>query len=239
VGGSVSISTELKPPGNDGIVYVRISVRDSGVGISADDLLKLFKPFERIGADKTETEGTGLGLTVVKKLVEAMGGKIGVESVLGIGSTFWIELPRIQPHGNSDEKTDGGLNMISGISEKKGTILYLEDNISNAELVEGILENYRPGTTLVTTMFGKDAINFAVMFKPKLILLDLDLPDMHGIKVLANILQDDHIKDIPVIIISADATAQQINRLINAGAKDYLTKPLDIIAFLRVVDEWM
>ncbi len=239
LGGSVTIKTEAQPPDKNNKAFVRISVTDSGIGIATEDLPKLFKPFERIGAEKTETEGTGLGLTVVKKLTDAMEGKIGVESTFGVGSAFWIELPLVVQEESAAEKVTEVFSNASESSKNAGTILYIEDNISNAELVDGVLENYRPAITLVTTIYGRNAIDLAITHKPRLILLDLDLPDIHGSKVLSNLLDNDQTKDIPVIIISADATLQQITRLIKAGAKDYMTKPLDIMAFLRVVDEWM
>ena len=135
----------------------------------------------------------------------------------------------------------GGDAFITGaaIIEKTGTILYIEDNVPNAELVEDILGSYRPAIRLITTPFGERAVQFATDFVPDFILLDLDLPDIHGIEVFANLLANDKTKSIPVIILSADALTDKIENLMKAGAVDYLTKPLDVATFLKVVDSWM
>jgi PAS domain S-box-containing protein len=238
-GGSVTIKTELRELEAPEISRIRISVTDTGKGIKPEYLEKLFLPFERIGAEKTETEGTGLGLTVVKKLMDAMGGQFGVVSTPGEGSTFWIELQFTQ-----SQKSLSGLhgNVLSGetaLPVKTGTILYIEDNVSNAELVKDIISDHRPAIQLVSSMYGVTAVSLAAEYKPDLILLDLDLPDMHGSKVLGNLQADKATSSIPVVIISADAMPQQIERLMHAGARNYLAKPLDIKEFLLMIDEWV
>jgi CheY-like chemotaxis protein len=237
--GTVTITTALKPAGEQENKLIRISITDTGVGIKPENIGKLFQPFERIGADKTDTEGTGLGLMVVKKLIEAMYGKVGVESKVGAGSTFWIELPLSEDLKNEPFQTIGSPSPELRISDKTTTILYIEDNISNIELVEDILVEHHPKMRLVTSMYGKQTIELALEYKPGLILLDLDLPDMSGIEVLEKLLADPLTKSIPVVIISADAMPFQVEKLKNAGAKDYLTKPLEIIEFLQVVDKWI
>jgi PAS domain S-box-containing protein len=236
-GGSVTIKAALREAHLPGNIPVRISVSDSGNGIKPEDISKLFQPFERIGANKTETEGTGLGLLVVKKLIEALGGSVGVESEVGIGSTFWIELPLSDIHIPDTLQTSGFLAPQLPETILGETILYIEDNISNIELVQDILAEYRPAIQLVTSMFGKQTMKLAREHKPGLILLDLDLPDIHGNELLDKLLADDFTKSIPVIIISADAMPFQIEKLMKAGAKDYLTKPLDVIQFLNAVDK--
>ncbi|MCX6303829.1 MAG: PAS domain S-box protein [Bacteroidetes bacterium] len=273
--GSISVKTELMPQNDAGIVSVRISVTDTGLGIHAVDIPKLFIPFERIGAEKTQTEGTGLGLVVVKKIMDAMEGTVGVESIVGEGSTFWIEMPitgehvswKNQQENNVELTTNLGIanKEIAFLNEEKAkraaelvvlknkyskepgtvvpsktaTILYIEDNIQNAELVDEIIRDCRPGIQLITSIYGSTAVKSATENLPDLILLDLDLPDMNGSEVLANLLADDIAKSIPVVILSADATQHQIEKLMTAGARDYLTKPLDINIFLKVVDEWI
>ncbi len=238
VGGSVTLETKLLPAKISGVAPVRISVKDSGFGISASDIPKLFIPFERIGAEKTDTEGTGLGLSVVKKLTVAMGGEIGVESVVGEGSTFWVEFPL----------SEGGSNAIGKIvpSEgnnpkgdcKQGVILYIEDNASNIVLVEEIISTQRSNIRLITNAFGQNALPLALEYMPDIILLDLNLPDMHGSEVL-KILQSNEITcEIPVVVISADAMPQQIAHLMAMGARRYITKPMDLTVILKIIDEY-
>jgi CheY-like chemotaxis protein len=237
--GTVTIKTDLHTNVEDGVSFVRISIADTGWGISPDDQYKLFKPFERIGAEKTETEGTGLGLAVVKKLMDAMGGTVGVKSNLGTGSTFWIELPQSIAQGESVERTSNTPSESSKVAEKAGTILYIEDNPSNVELVSQILLAQRPEILLISNKSGRMAVPLALEYSPDLILLDLDLPDIHGLEVLGLLKRKESVNQIPVVIVSADATHQQLEKVMKAGAENYLTKPLDIPIFLSVVDEWI
>ena len=125
------------------------------------------------------------------------------------------------------------------LSEKTRTILYIEDNASNTELVEQILVNHRPFIQLVSSTKGAQAVPLATEYAPDLILLDLDLPDMQGLEVIRLLHAEEKTMSIPVVVISADAIAHHIEKLMNAGAKDYLTKPLDIRAFLQLVDDWV
>ena len=212
---------------------------DTGKGISPEFIEQIFIPFERIGAERTKTEGTGLGLAISKKLIEAMGGKIGVESKAGIGSTFWIELPQTESQINYYERTSELTKPEIEIIQNGGTILYIEDNLSNIQLVEQILEMHRPSTKLITNIYGKNAVQFAIDYKPDLILLDLNLPDIHGSIVLELLQAEPRTAEIPVIILSADAVTRQIEQLMEAGAKDYLIKPIDVVQFLKAVDEWI
>jgi len=238
-GGSIYLKTELMPANNENNSPVRISVKDTGHGISSTDIPKLFMPFERIGADKTLTEGTGLGLTVVKKIMDALGGTIGIESVLDEGSTFWIELPSIESPFENIQNLDGLINPESNRVHKKGSILYIEDNASNIELVQQILSKQRPHIQLTAKMYGNQAVKAAIDLNPDLILLDLDLPDIHGSEVLKRLQAEVKTMGIPVVIISADAMPQQIRRLLKAGVQDYLTKPLEINDFLKIIDKFI
>ena len=218
---------------------IRISIIDTGIGIAHSEIKNLFKPFQSIGTELLENEGTGLGLSLAKKLLEVMNGTIGVESELGKGSTFWIELPEAETQ-IENLKRNGGLEKTkTGETTKTGTILYVEDNVSNIDLVEQILSTYHPEIVLVTTKYGKHAVKYAIDYKPDLILLDLDLPDLHGSKVLKHLQAETKIKNIPVLIVSADAMTKQIDILMKQGAKNYLVKPIDVDKFLEVVEEYL
>jgi len=216
---------------------VRIRVIDTGPGISPEGIHKLFNAFERIGAEVTEIEGTGLGLTVAKKLIEAMDGTIGVESKPGVGSEFWIELPQSEGQVENYERRDDQTNPEQKIHEVSGRILYIEDNQSNIELMEQIISEYRPSIRLITEMYGKNAVKNAIDYAPDMILLDLNLPDIQGDEVLNLLQQNEKTKSIPVIVLSANAMSGQIEKLMKAGAENYLTKPIDVVEFLKVIDE--
>ena len=238
-GGSIIISTETRHQNRFGFDTIRISITDTGQGISKENIPKLFNPFERLGADNTETEGTGLGLSIVKRLISAMNGNAGVESKLGEGSTFWIELPMAE-NQNPRVEPSIDLNILATeVPTQTGTILYIEDNIPNIELAQHVLSRQRPGIRMIVNSIGRNAVPLAVEYLPDLILLDLDLPDIHGSEVMANLQANENTKSIPVVIISADAMQSQIDRLLIAGAKSYLTKPIDLLMFLKMVDEWI
>lgn len=170
--------------------------------------------------------------------MDAMGGNLGVESTPGLGSTFWIELPHVDSQLESAVKS-GNLTGNESLVGKKGLILYIEDNLSNIDLVIQILQSQRSDIELLTDTNGRKTVELAIEHKPDLILLDLNLPDIHGSKVLEHLLAEERTKDIPVVIISADAMPQQLNKLLKAGARNYLTKPLDIPEFLKVIDNFL
>jgi CheY-like chemotaxis protein len=174
---------------------------------------------------------------VVMKLIEAMGGMVGVESEVGTGSTFWIELPLTENQKQGIRQTGVSPTPELPVTKQDSTLLYIEDNLSNIELVEEIMAQYSPGISLVTSKYGREALKLAKEHKPGLILLDLNLPDVQGIDVLEQLLGDANTKAIPVIIISADAMPFQVEKMMKAGAMDYLTKPLDIVQFLKTVEQ--
>jgi PAS domain S-box-containing protein len=230
VGGRVTVSVQPSGP-----TTTRIVVTDTGAGIPTEKLTRLFTPFDRLGVEQSGVEGTGLGLALCQRLMHAMAGEIGVTSTVGEGSAFWIELPAVgSPLKTLPRNRTQPVDFAS--TAGAGKILYIEDNLSNLTLVEEMLAEH-PGIELLTAMQGGLGLDLARQHSPDLILLDLHLPDLRGHEVLARLRQDEVTRDIPVVVISADATARQIQRLMAAGARSYLTKPLDIGEFFRVIDE--
>jgi PAS domain S-box-containing protein len=214
---------------------LRISVEDTGFGIAPEHLERLFRPFDRIGAELGGVEGTGIGLALSKGLVDAMGGSIGVDSRLDAGSTFWVELPRAEGPLERLVRTQPGGEPEASSEARSQVILQVEDNVSNLRLVQEIVAR-QPGLTLLTAKTGREGIALARTNRPDLILLDLHLPDISGREVLRELRTAPETSPIPVVILSADATPGQVARLMEAGAFGYLTKPLDVSAFLRMID---
>ncbi len=230
-GGKVSVSDDFS-----GKESLRIVVTDNGPGIPVEKLSRLFTPFDRLGAEQSGVEGCGLGLALCQRLVYAMGGSVGAKSAPGKGSTFWVEMPLTQSPLDrlADQMGVGERPRLEEDEQRK--LLYIEDNLSNLTLIEQMLAD-EPGYQLITAMQGQMGIDLARQHRPDLILLDLHLPDIPGWEVLARLQKDESTRDIPVIVISADATSRQIERLMKAGARAYLTKPLDMGEFYRVVSE--
>jgi signal transduction histidine kinase/ActR/RegA family two-component response regulator len=226
-GGSVTVTAEAR--NGD----VRIGVVDTGLGITPDALERLFVPFDRLGAEATGVDGVGLGLSLSKALVEAMSGRMDVESEVDRGSTFRITLPATPAPETRAPHEPGSIDEVD--HDVPGTILYIEDNPSNLTLVARILE-HRPSIRLLSAREGRDGLQLARDHTPDLILLDAHLPDIDGEAVLHELRGREATANIPVVILSADATSDQIRRLFAAGASDYLTKPLDVRRVLETVD---
>jgi PAS domain S-box-containing protein len=226
-GGDVGVAL-----GRTGDGRVRISVSDTGIGIRSEHLEHLFEPFERLGAERTSVEGTGLGLTLSKGLIDAMGGAFEVDSTPGVGSTFTVELPAAEPLPDAGRASAPPVPGISTRPGRRWRVLYIEDNLSNLALVERILGPSR-GVELISAMQGRLGIDLASRLQPDLVVLDLHLPDMPGDEVLKRLKA--HHPDVPVVVLTADATKRQAELVRKLGAAEYLTKPLDVGRFYEVV----
>ena len=212
---------------------VRITVTDTGNGIKAQDLDRVFEPFDRLGAETTGVEGTGVGLTLSKYLVERMGGTIGVYSKLGEGTTFTVDLPTADPPEVPVRGPEVAPDAMASVATVR--VLHVEDNLANLELVDQVLT--RSGfVEILAAMSGSLGIELARDRRPHLILLDLHLPDMSGTDLLDALQADPRTADIPIVVVTADATPSQIQRLRDIGVAAYLTKPIDIRELLRVVE---
>ena len=225
---------------------LRITVSDTGNGITEERLGELFQPFNRLDAKDGEIEGTGIGLTITRQLVEMMGGRIGVDSELGAGSRFWVELPlysTILTEGQ--EKADGQEKAKDAVTEAppveqehRYTLLYIEDNPANLRLVSKILAK-RQNINLVTAHEPLLGLELATAHHPDLILLDITMPHMDGYQVLSILKADDHLKHIPVVAVTANAMVKDIARGKSADFSDYLTKPLDVSHFHATIDHYL
>ena len=215
--------------------HLRINVTDTGPGISAERQAALFAPFERLGAETSGVEGTGLGLSLSKNLVEAMGGCIGVDSELGVGSTFWIELGLVEAPQVVGSRVRAAARSAVGFDSDGVTILYIEDNDSNILLVERLIAE-RTGVRLLTAKTGEEGAALAARHRPDLVLLDLNLPGVSGQGVIKHLRSRPETCNVPVIILSADATQTQIDKLLASGADHYLTKPIDVAQLMSTID---
>ena len=216
---------------------IRISISDTGLGFSTEQLEHLYQPFNRLGRGAGKEEGTGVGLVVTKRLVERMGGVIGVDSTLGQGSVFWIELsltsaPVIIDLEN-DQQAPQRLVVPAGMPLK--TVLYVEDNPANLELVEQLLAR-RADLKLISAADGNVGIEFARTYLPDLILMDIHLPGISGLEAMKILRADPATAHIPIIALSANAVPRDVLRGIEAGFFNYLTKPIKVGLFLQAVD---
>jgi signal transduction histidine kinase/CheY-like chemotaxis protein len=215
---------------------IRLGVTDTGPGIAVEKLPLLFTPFERLGAEQTNVEGTGLGLALSKSIIEAMGGTMAVDTMMDEGTTFWVDLPETDEPSAIEEPA--APVPVGELATSGGTILYVEDNLSNVTLIERLLSQ-RTNVVMIPAMTGALGIDLARQHTPDLILLDLHLPDLPGEQVLARLRRDPRTGDIPVVILSADTTPGQVDRLLAAGADEYVAKPIDVARFLSLVNRML
>jgi CheY-like chemotaxis protein/two-component sensor histidine kinase len=214
----------------------RIGVTDNGPGIDASLRARLFTPFDRLGAENRPGEGTGLGLAVSQQMMSAMGGSIDMESTVGQGSTFRVELPCTDAPDQGASAAPASAD--SRPSMRACTVLYIEDQSSNLALVEILLAR-RANITLLSTPSGSEGLRMARQHAPDLVLLDLHLPDLGGLEVLSQLRAAEGFGNTPVVVVSADAMPATIERALAAGASAYLTKPLDVSLFFSTLDKYL
>ena len=233
VGGSVELACDRVAGGR-----LRITVADTGPGIPPDALDRLFVPFERLERDQGAVEGTGLGLPLSQRLAGAMGGTLELTTTVDHGSTFWVELPLTESLADRVELHEGRAALVHAQANPAWpalTVLCIEDNASNLELVEQVL-NRLPHVTLIPAMRPQLGLDLAAEHHPDLVLLDLHLPDMPGQEVLRRLRANPSTADVPVVVLSADARPSQIERMLDQGARAFLTKPLDVKELLALLD---
>ena len=230
--GTVEVGCARSAPGR-----IRVSIRDTGAGLYPEQLAQLFQPFNRLGQEAGGVEGTGIGLVVAKRLVELMGGAIGVESTLGVGSVFWFDLievtePRIVAEPG-DANTAASAHLPRGA--RLHQILYVEDNPANLKLVEQIIARH-PDFCLLTAVNANLGIQRARDSQPEVILMDINLPGMNGFEALKILRSDPITAHIPVIAVSANAMTRDIEKGMKAGFFRYITKPIKVGELIEAVD---
>ncbi|MDO8463877.1 MAG: response regulator, partial [Gallionella sp.] len=230
--GTVDVECTEGTPGR-----IRINIKDSGAGLNSEQLAQLFQPFNRLGQEAGVEEGTGIGLVVAKRLVELMGGIIGVESAVGVGSVFWFELNSVAEPSLSVEGGETAALIRSNIPRRAGqhTLLYVEDNPANLKLVEQIIVRH-PDISLLTAVNGNSGIEIARNKQPDVILMDINLPGINGFEALEILRASPDTAHIPVIAISANAMPFDIERGVKAGFFRYITKPIKVNELMEALD---
>jgi len=228
-GGHVHVTS--RPASAD---QVELSVADTGMGMTPTQMEELFKPFNRLGRERSSLQGTGIGLVISRRLAELMGGSIRVRSLPGQGSSFLLRLPKAIDPDTVPSELDDDESIVADYHRR--IVHYVEDNETNVEVMRGIVAQ-RPQVQLETSIAGLDGLAAVRTRRPHLILLDMHLPDISGLELLRHLKADPATASIPVVVVSADATAQQIDAALDAGAARYLTKPVQVAELLAALDD--
>ena len=231
--GRVTLSARrLARAGGD---QIEITVADTGLGLTPEQQAGLFQPYNRLGREKTDIEGTGIGLVISRRLSELMGGTLVATSISGVGSSFTLSLPA----GEAAKAPAAPCTHAAPAPYAQRLVHNVEDNETNIEIMRGVLAQ-RSQIRLETSMLGLDGLDGLEAIRrtrPDLVLLDMHLPDINGLALLRHLKQDDDVADIPVVVVSADATTLAIQQALTSGAAHYVTKPVDVPQLLRLVDE--
>lgn len=216
--------------------FLRVYITDTGIGIAAENIGRLFQSFERLGAEQTGVDGTGVGLALSQQLAQLMGGSLSVRSTLGEGSIFCCDMPLArytnQVKLNEQPEDDNSVPVV----KDKQMVLYIEDNPANLKVVESLFQ-YHSNLYLLTANNGASGLEQAQQYQPDVILLDIHLPDINGFNVLSRLLEDEKTRHIPVVALSADAMPLDIERGMKAGFTDYLTKPIKLDLLMQTLDK--
>jgi len=230
--GTVEVKYTACTPGR-----IRVNIRDTGAGLPPEQLAQLFQPFNRLGQEAGGEEGTGIGLVVAKRLVELMGGVIGVESTVGVGSVFWFEFTAVAEPCLSMEEGEAvaSAQLTAPRGARLHTLLYVEDNPANLKLVEQIIARH-PDMHLLTAVNGTLGIDIARASQPDVILMDINLPGINGFDALKILRSDPATAHIPVVAVSANAMPLDVQRGLKAGFFRYITKPIKVNEFMQALD---
>jgi CheY-like chemotaxis protein/anti-sigma regulatory factor (Ser/Thr protein kinase) len=230
--GHVALRAEVLPRS------VRVTVIDDGIGIPADKRDKIFEPFQRAGQESGPIEGTGIGLTISKRLAELMHGSVGFKSEVGRGSEFWIELPIDQAElvAPPSVRDTAGTRLRLAVGERRHTVVYVEDNPSNIAFMRDLIEEFSSVELLTapTAEIGLEVIRGRL---PKIVIMDINLPGMSGFEALKRLREWPETREIPVIGLSAAALARDTTRAQDAGFYRYLTKPVKVDELTQVLEQ--
>jgi PAS domain S-box-containing protein len=232
IAGTVVVGCVVTTPGR-----IRISVKDSGEGLSQEQVAQLFQPFNRLGQEMSGEEGTGIGLVTAKRLIELMDGTIGMKSTVGEGSVFWVELDLTNERQHVLETAESEAIAAVELQEdaRLRTVLYVEDNPANLMLVEDLIAR-RPDIRLLTAIDGTKGIEIARASLPDMILMDINLPGISGIQAMKILREDAATAHIPVVALTGNAIPRDIRKGLEAGFFRYVTKPIDVTEFMTTLD---